>query len=91
MGQLLLLRKGFKVISSPSTVRLKKCNQAGLEQSGKRWLFISKKQKGEGRAGGTPRVGSSAIHLWLEGIWGVYSIYIKNKDLATHLPRWGFQ
>ena len=85
-GQLLSVREGFKVIiSSPSlcTGMLKKCDQAGLEQCGKLWLLTGKKQKGEGRAGGTPRVASSAIHLWLEGIWGVYSIYIKTKDLAT--------
>lgn len=65
------------------TGMLKKCDQAGLEQCGKQWLLTDKEQKEEGRAGGTTRVGSSAIHLWLEGIWGAYSIDIKNKVPAT--------
>jgi len=62
---------------------LKKSNQAGLEQCEKQWLLTGKKHKGEGREGGTPRVGGSAIQFWLEGIWGVYSIHTKNKDPAA--------
>lgn len=67
---------------------VKECDQAGMKQCGKQCLLAKKKvevgRKGrEGRARGVPRVGSSAIHLWLESIWGLYSMYIKNKDPAT--------
>lgn len=85
MGQSLPLRKRFKVISSQSQCvgMLKEHDQAGLEQCVKQGSKAGKEQKGDGRAGGTPRVRSSAIRLWLEGIWSLYSIYTKNNDLAT--------
>lgn len=42
-----------------------------------------KSRRGKGGQEVLPRVGSSVIHLQLEGIWAVYSICIKNKDLVT--------
>lgn len=42
-----------------------------------------KSRRGKGGQEVLPRVGSSVIHLQVEGIWAVYSICIKNKDLVT--------